>query len=383
MILLNIALAAGLALISAPIIIHLLHRNRVTPHDWGAMMFLEEIMAERARRLRMQELLLLIVRALLVACLALALMRPAILSSTAGVRAANANTSAVILLDDSYSMNTGRNRKAFDDARDLALKYMETLQNGDDVIVMFVSSAGKGPPPAARYAHDRAQEIIRAARVSHNPCDMSRAILAALQQLDRQHNPRRELVLFSDMRKPGWEMSDGGRWSFVANTVRSSRVQPTIVLASTPELRPANVALEQINASRSVIDSYNPVTFNVTVANEGAEDIKDAKVTFIVNNAPKATRSVSLAVGGRETVAFEHQFDRPGSHYVACRINSTQDLLVDDNELFHSVSVIDRLPVLLVDGDRRDDALSSETGFLKLALSPKDREDIKYLTDYK
>src|SRR3954468_5317157 len=109
MIFLNLLLAGGLVAVSAPIIIHLLHRSRVMPYDWGAMMFLEELMAERAQRLRMQEILLLLVRAMIVACLALALMRPAIKSPTAGVRSADTHTSAVVLLDDSYSMNVGRN----------------------------------------------------------------------------------------------------------------------------------------------------------------------------------------------------------------------------------------------------------------------------------
>ena len=278
MIFLNLLLAGGLAAISAPIIIHLLHRSRVMPYDWGAMMFLEELMAERARRLRMQEILLLLVRALIVACLSLALMRPAIKSPTAGVRSADTHTSAVVLLDDSYSMNVGRNRTAWQDAKESAINYIGTLQNGDDVSVMFTSSAGKVPAPAALFDLDRAREIVRSAKPHYDKTDIPRAISASLQQLENQHNPRRELVLFSDMQAAGWELGDGARWSFIASTIRSSRVKPNIILAATPDTRPNNLALMSIEPSRQVVDSFTPVTFNVAVANEGPEAIRDATV---------------------------------------------------------------------------------------------------------
>ncbi|MGD0089985.1 MAG: BatA domain-containing protein [Planctomycetota bacterium] len=375
MVFLNLVLAGGLAAVSAPIIIHLLHRSRVVPYDWGAMMFLQELMAERARRLRLREILLLLVRALIVACLALALMRPAVLSSSAGVRSPGVNTSAVVLLDDSYSMNAGRAHAAWQDAREMALAYLNTLRKGDDVSIMCLSSAGKAPAPAALYDLERAKELVRAAAPRCDKTDMPRAITAALRQLEAQHNPRRELVLFSDMQAAGWDLSDGPRWSFVANAVHSSRVPPAIILASTPDARPANLALLRIEPSRQVVDCYSPVTFSVTVVNGGAEEIKDATVAFSVDHAPKATRSVSLAPGAHEVLAFEHKFERPGSHCVTCRLRAAQDALDDDNELAYSVVVIEHLPVLLVDGDRREGALASETDFLRLALSPKDAED--------
>ncbi|MCY3023966.1 MAG: BatA domain-containing protein, partial [Planctomycetota bacterium] len=375
MIFLNLFLAGGLVAVTAPIIIHLLRRTRVVPYDWGAMMFLRELLAERARRLRFQEILLLLVRALIVACLALALMRPAILSPSAGARPPGVQTSAVVLLDDSYSMNAGRAHTAWQDARELALSYLGTLRHGDDVSVMFLSSAGKAPPPAPLYDLERARELVRAAVPRCDTADVPRALTAALQQLESLHNPRRELVFFSDMQSTGWNLTDRARWSFIANAVRSSRVRPNIILAATANVRPVNLALTRIDASRQVVDCYAPVTFNVTVANEGPEAVKDATVTFIVDYAPKATRSVTLAPGAQEVVAFEHQFERPGSHYFTCRLRAAQDALDDDNELSYSVVVIDRLPVLLVDGDRRQGPLASETDFLRLALSPKDPED--------
>ena len=68
---LNPILFGGLFAVSAPVIIHLLHRRRIQQVDWGAMRFLLEMLAKRRRRLVLDQLLLLLVRALVIGCLAL------------------------------------------------------------------------------------------------------------------------------------------------------------------------------------------------------------------------------------------------------------------------------------------------------------------------
>ncbi|HYF50936.1 MAG TPA: BatA domain-containing protein [Planctomycetota bacterium] len=372
---LNIALVGGLIAVSAPIIIHLLHRSKVMPHDWGAMMFLEELIAERAKRIRMHELILLIVRALIVLCVALAMMQPVIKWASAGVRAPGVHTSAIIVLDDSYSMNAGRPRSAWLEAREQALRYVDTLQRGDDAAVLLTSQAGKGPPPAPLFDLERIKEIIRSAEPRYERTDMPAVIAAATEALEGRHNPHRELVIFSDMQAAGWEMQDGARWSFLSSAVKSSKLPANIVLASVAERRPVNAAITGLSASRAVVDCFSPVSFNITVANEGPEAMHGIAVTFAVDGAPKLTRTIDLPVEGREVLTFEHKFERPGSHYVSCKLRASADVLADDDELLHSVMVIDRLPVLIVDGDRRASVLSSESGFLKLALAPRDNED--------
>ncbi|MCZ7648350.1 MAG: BatA domain-containing protein [Planctomycetota bacterium] len=379
MVFLNWILIGGLAAVAAPVIIHLLQRNRVTPLDWGAMMFLEELLAERARQIKLRELLLLLVRASILACLALALMRPTILASS-GARAPDVHTSAVLLLDDSFSMNAGRARTAWQEARERAIRYVDTLRKGDDVTLLFTSAAGKGAPPAALFDLERVRELIREARPRHESADVARALDAAVKQLETRHNPRRELLFVTDLQAAGWELDDGARWSYLAGLVRSSRIAPQILLTSVGQERPSNVALTGLTPSRSVVDPYAAVTFHVTAANEGPEKAGDAAVTFFVNGAPKATRNVELAPGAREVLAFTYQFERPGSHLVSCRLRSGADELPDDNELLHSVVVLDRLPVLLVDGDRRTQPLASEADFLREALSPRDADDPTWRT---
>jgi len=114
---LNPLLWGGLAVVSAPVIIHLLHRRKVKQVDWGAMRFLLEMLAKRRRRLFLDDLLLLMVRALLLGCVGLAMVRPAFHRAAAqnavhGI-ARQGRTAAVLLIDDSLSSAAGRAQPVF------------------------------------------------------------------------------------------------------------------------------------------------------------------------------------------------------------------------------------------------------------------------------
>lgn len=69
-------LAMGVAAVTIPIVIHLLLRQRRKPIPWAAMRFLLEAYRRQRRKLRLQHLLLLAARCLIVLLVGLALARP-------------------------------------------------------------------------------------------------------------------------------------------------------------------------------------------------------------------------------------------------------------------------------------------------------------------
>src|SRR5947199_9357832 len=80
---LNPIMLAGLVAISVPIIIHLLNRRKFQKVVWAAMRFLRLSVEQNQRRMKIEDLILLVLRCLLLVLLALALPRPALLSNTA------------------------------------------------------------------------------------------------------------------------------------------------------------------------------------------------------------------------------------------------------------------------------------------------------------
>src|SRR5438128_1047176 len=95
-------LAAGGALVSAPIIIHLINRMRFKRLRWAAMEFLLKAQKRNRRRLIIEQLLLLLLRCTLVALVALLVSRLVERSTAAGQDARE--FTHIVLLDDSLSM---------------------------------------------------------------------------------------------------------------------------------------------------------------------------------------------------------------------------------------------------------------------------------------
>lgn len=91
----------GLAAVAIPILIHLLMRRRRRPIDFGAMQFLLEAMRQQRRRLRLEQLILLMARCAVIALIALGLAQP--LLGSAGLLGAGGSVTVYLLIDDSLT----------------------------------------------------------------------------------------------------------------------------------------------------------------------------------------------------------------------------------------------------------------------------------------
>jgi hypothetical protein len=90
--------AAAVACVAIPIIIHILMRRRRRPVMWAAMRFLLEAYRQNRRRMRLEQLLLLAARCLLIALAGLAIARP--LMGKAGVFGGRGTVTLYLLVDN-------------------------------------------------------------------------------------------------------------------------------------------------------------------------------------------------------------------------------------------------------------------------------------------
>src|ERR1043165_6674896 len=111
------AFLAGLAAISVPVIIHLIHRERKTVVEFPSLMFLQRIPYRSVRRQKIRHLLLLILRCIAIAMLVAAFSRPFFARKQPLITSTGARE-VIVLLDRSASMGyAGRWPKAQEAAR--------------------------------------------------------------------------------------------------------------------------------------------------------------------------------------------------------------------------------------------------------------------------
>src|SRR5882724_600849 len=118
-----------MALASVPIIIHLLNRRRFQTVEWAPMKYLKLTIKSNRRRLRIEQIILLVIRTLIVMLIIFAIARP-ILSPTGlgGWLAGKGRTSRIIVIDDSLSMGyRDQSRSAFESAKDAATQIVKAI----------------------------------------------------------------------------------------------------------------------------------------------------------------------------------------------------------------------------------------------------------------
>lgn len=169
-------LAAGLAAIGVPILIHLLLRRRYRHVQWAAMRFVQVAQKQQRRRRRLEQILLLVARCLLLALIAFAVARPFFGDDTG-----SGEKTLVLVLDDGITASA-----VGDDGRaelaghlEAALEQIGELdfQAGDRVAVFGAASLAPGIVPVPTSDFNAARAAIEAI----TPTDSVPNFPAALQ----------------------------------------------------------------------------------------------------------------------------------------------------------------------------------------------------------
>src|SRR5579862_2373965 len=159
----------GLIGISIPAIIHLINRSRFVPVQWGAMLFLRQAIAVRARRVKLEHVILLILRCLLLLLLALALAGPYFTKRRdlpGGGLDRQQPCSIAIVLDTSYSMTArifGQRETRLEKACDAATRLINGLVQGSDVTLLMTGQLRPGDKPEPTHNLTKAKTMVSSA----------------------------------------------------------------------------------------------------------------------------------------------------------------------------------------------------------------------------
>src|SRR5688500_18316331 len=135
----NTILLAGALAFLIPLIIHLLNKRRVVTVRWGAMNLLHEALRQRKRNLKIEQLLLLLVRISIPIILALCLAQP-ILRALGQLPGLN-KSKLLVVLDNSFSMRAPSDAGMLRDrARSDLRRILENLPRGSTANVVLAGS---------------------------------------------------------------------------------------------------------------------------------------------------------------------------------------------------------------------------------------------------
>jgi len=361
---------AGLAALSIPVLLHLMNRVRVKKTPWAAMKFLQTSVKRNRSRVRLQDILLLLIRCALVALAVLAFARPALKGPATQGEAGDGPVAAVVLLDNSASM--GRfdgSETCFDKARHAVHAWLEERGQGSMVALHLVSNRTESlmakPEPNLALLRGLLQKVA----LSDRSTDLVDGIRLACESLREVQGLPREVHVFTDGQASAWAKEEDLKR--IAETFPEIRIIPTWI----GEQSPANVAIIDVRVEGGLPAARQTCRLVVEVANYSDEPVRDVKVSLALNaRAPDAQAVIGQIEPGRsQAVALMVNLPEAGLHEITAVIGP--DALPVDNQRTLVINVAAQTDVLLVEEDHAAPAMDRDGYFLANALVPTAREN--------
>ncbi|MBB30550.1 MAG: hypothetical protein CME25_16795 [Gemmatimonadetes bacterium] len=232
----NPALLHGLWAGLLPLLIHLLNRRRTVSVPFSNVALLQTLQQDRMKKVKLKQILLLIIRSLILLLLALAFSGPTV-KGTRSDGTAGARTSAVLLLDRSLSMRHRLNGGTlFDRARERTREALGLFDSRDDVSLHLFDDRTE---PFNSRSVEHVQSRLEIAQPSYRSTNLGPVLVQAFRQLGSSALVNRELYIISDMARGGWLSvpeslpAVSGLSIFVVPT-RPKKVRNLGVLAASP-----------------------------------------------------------------------------------------------------------------------------------------------------
>ncbi len=364
----------GLVGIALPVMAHLLSRRRFDVVEWGAMQFLNPSRKTR-RRLKLEELLLLLLRIGLISLIVFAVTRPMVPSGwLSGYRSAGSRT-VVLVIDGSNTMSRSDGvNSVHQNAIRRASDFLRTLGPDDNVALIDARDQPRSVIESPLRDINTVEEQIRTLPPPGGSCAMLEAIEKAIGILGRSSSSAREIVVFTDRQGYGWKTANESEWSRIDDMLKFPSVRPQVwVVDVAPQLGPIgrNVSVGRIEMSREMTVPDFPIRLRVAVRNDSDKEVQ-VPVRLLLDGQALAgeTQNPSIPARSETLLEFDHAIRSEGTHILSVQVDASEDSIAVDNVSHASVHVAGSLSVLLVNGTTSATAAERDTFFAELAFAP-------------
>ncbi|MBS1903863.1 MAG: BatA domain-containing protein [Bacteroidetes bacterium] len=344
---------------SFPVLFHLFAQRKARRVEFSSIRFLKQLEKSSMRKVKLRQILLLILRTLLIAFLVMSFARPALRGFLGGFfGSSRANTTAIILFDNSAS--TSRRDASgifFKQEQDAAIKIADALEDGDELIIVPLATIERGK--AYRRLHDpqEMRKAIGEIMISDARAKLADGLRVAASELARSANVNREVYLVWD-----GQTRNLGDLPKSDTALRLFDERTNLFVTTVGTAAPVrNLAIDSLVAVTTVFEQGRPIEFNAYVRNTGDGAVDNAVVSLFFNDDRVAQRSVtSIDAGKTEKVALGALPKQTGILNVRAELED--DALPFDNKRYCSITLPATSHVAIFTNT------ASDADFMRLAL---------------
>ena len=367
------AFLAGTATFAVPVVIHLIFRMRKKRVIFSSLRFLQQSVLKESKKLKLRELILLLLRCLACILLAMCFARPFRPDSVLAGPNGRVQEDVVLIVDDSPSLGAQEDANIrWPALLEKARKFAGQHVPGDRVGLVLASESARAEIELSGN-FGAVASALQKEHPSSKRGDLAQALNTSLDMLGSSTQQVRRIMVYSDFQA---NQIDRGAWAEVAQKAaaagRGIAVQLETPNGSQPKRLP-NLSVTDVRPKSDIWIEGRPVPFAIRVANHGDEEHASVQVKLSVDGKVIATRNVGL--GPRSSTEIEMSTPLPRAGEISGEVEIvSHDAFPDDDKRQFAMKLRDSLKVLVVEetlGEK--DAFLDEGYYVRMALDPKAR----------
>ncbi|MBD3404492.1 VWA domain-containing protein, partial [candidate division GN15 bacterium] len=338
--------AAAAALI--PLIIHLFSRRRVKIVEFSSLKHLKAMQRRQVRRLKIRQLLLLLLRMLIILVVVLAFARP---TTEDGAVGSHASVSAVILFDNSVSMDRFvADGNLFELAKKRTEQLLETFGQSDQVCLIPMTGSAADTEARAFGSVETTREQLARLSVGPGSADLNAGLDNAQRLLERSQNLNQEIYVVTDRQR-----------SSLPDDEPTVTPEAPIYLVDLPLEDNDDLGIIGVDFGGQLIQPGLDFDIEATVKNYSDEASGDRIASLFLNGNRVAQTDFTVDGQSEATVRFTRSVSRTGFH--SGYIEISDDKFTADNRYYFTFAIPENFNLLIVSAD-------GSAPYFNLALVP-------------
>jgi len=366
----------GMLALAVPVAIHLWQRRQVKTMRFASLRFLKAIATKTTRMSRIENLLLLYLRCLLVTLLVLAFSRPVINATSQWLPGTNVPRTVVFIVDHSMSMNyrIGEHTR-LDVAKSEAKTILNKLKEGDRVAVLSANDRVELPLGEPTLDRAEAARAIDQIKPTSAGTDLSPALLQARNILAKAPNGRREIFLLTDNQDIAWQFDRGQVFD---ETWKALNIELVTVQ---PDKSPSrNGSVKGLKIPALVFIPGSTVQAVANVVNGSDTPLQDV-LSLECQGERGAQQAFNVEALGSADVPVEFPVPTSAERWVGGRASISTDNLPDDDHFYYVRPVYQQRPALIVSSSPTAADRIRADYYLRRAVSPQPNDVVSITSD--
>lgn len=363
----NSIFLSGLLLAGIPFIIHLVNKKRAITLKFPTIRFVLESNKRVAKKFKLRQLILLLLRTLAIILLVFLFARPLLSSKENALDYANMTRSTVIIIDNSFSMlYRDISGNFFKSALASAESLITGQKNVDRAAILTTCENAGQSMEKLNYNKEELIDALKGVKTQYTRSDVLKQFKSAIDMIKAAPSQANEIYFISDMQKNGWDI--GNVWAEgLKKSLQENNINVYLVdVAFNKKID--NAGITSVSATKESKGKINILNIFSKIKNFSGSAADNLLIKCFIGDEEVVKGFVTLSPFDATDKNLFAPIDESG--IIKGHMSLKGDSFAPDDIRYFSLKSYRTVRTLVVDGDPTTQVYQSETFYLDFGLNP-------------